>query len=179
MVDRGYTPPVGSELVPRALLRWDGFSLRIDLDMLELQARRVLAERAPWLELRRVGGQGDAVEVEVVAAWHGFHFAGTLQLSELRLRRRFLGCRVDAVRGPMSAPLPLGLIATLLRKYTEGLLQLDTGDRILLVDLRQHLPAGVEVGIAGVRCQGRWLELEVAPGSVAAAFTSRFTSHAD
>jgi hypothetical protein len=170
---------MGSELVPRALLRWDGFTLRLDLDMLELQARRVLAERAPWIELRRVGGRGDVVEIDVAAVWHGFHFAGTLRLSELRLRRRFFGCRVDAVRGPLSAPVPLGLLSTLLRKSAGGLLKLDAEDRILLVDLREYLPAGIEVGIAEVRCQERWLELDVSPGFVAAAFTSRFTSHAE
>ncbi|MCU0291814.1 MAG: hypothetical protein MUF10_07440 [Thermoanaerobaculaceae bacterium] len=169
---------MGSELVPRALLRWDGFTLRIDLDMLELQARRVLAERAPFVELRRIGGQGGVVEIDVVAVWHGFRFAGTVRLSELRLRRRFLGCRVDGLHGPMSVPVPLGLLSRILRTSAGGLLQLDADDRILLVDLREHLPSGIEVGIAEVRCQDRWLELDVAPGFVAAAFTSRFASHA-
>ena len=169
---------MGSELVPRALVRWDGFTLRVDLDMLELQVRRVLADRVPWLELRGVGGQDDVVEIDVAAAWHGFRFAGTLRLSELCLRRRFFGCRVDAVRGPLSAPIPLGLLSGLLRKSAGGLLQLDADDRILLVDLREYLPSGIEVGVAGVRCRERWLELDVAPGFVAAAFTSRFTSHA-
>lgn len=174
---RRYTPGMPSDLVPRALVRWDGFTLRVDLDGLEVMARRVLAEKVPWLELRRLGGAGSVVEVEVASHWQGFRFAGTLRLSELRLHRRILGCRVEAVRGPLSLPIPLGLVASLFDKYAGALLRLDPEDRILLVDLRRFLPAGIEVRIADVRCRERWLEIDVAPGSVAAAFTARLSGN--
>lgn len=168
---------MSSDLVPRALLRWDGFTLRLDLDVLETIARRLLAEKAPWLELRRLGGAGSVLEVEVASHWQVFRFAGTLRLSELRLHRRFLGCRVEAVRGPLSLPVPLGLVASLLHKYAGALLRLDADDRILLADLRRFLPSGIEVRIADVRCRERWLEIDVAPGSVAAALTAHLTGN--
>lgn len=164
---------MSTDLVPRALLRWDGFTLRVDLDVLESMARRLLAEKAPWLELGRIGGAGSVLEIELASRWQVFRFAGTVRFSELRLHRRFLGLRVEALRGPLSLPVPLGLVASLLRKYAGGLVRLDPDDQIVLVDLRPHLPAGLEVRIAEVRCQGRWLEIDVAPGAVAAALTSR------
>lgn len=163
-----------TDLVPRALLRWDGFTLRFDLDVLESLGRRVLAERLPWLELRRLGGAGGVLQLEFASHWQVFRVGGTLRLSELRLHRRFLGCRVEAVRGPLALPVPLGLIATLLRRHAGPSLRLDPEDRILLVDLRRHLPAGAEVRIADVRCRERWLEVDVAPGSLAATLTARF-----
>jgi hypothetical protein len=44
----------------------------------------------------------------------------------------------------------------------------DPGDRILLVDLRRFLPEGLEVRVKDVRCEGRWVCVELAGGSVAA-----------
>jgi hypothetical protein len=57
-----------------------------------------------------------------------------------------------------------------LRRTAPGLLQLDTDDAILLVDLREHLPSEVSVGVRDVRCEGRWLHIDLAPG----ALTPRF-----
>lgn len=168
---------MATDLVPRALARWDGFTLRFDLDVLESLARRMLARKAPWLELVRVGGEEGVLEVEVASHWHVLRFAGTLRFSELRLHRRFLGCRVETVRGPLSLPVPVGVIASLLERYAGGRARLDPADRILLVDLRPYLPAGLEVRIADVRCRERWLEIEVAPGSVAATLTASLANN--
>ncbi|HPC83707.1 MAG TPA: hypothetical protein P5234_09865 [Thermoanaerobaculaceae bacterium] len=168
---------MSTDLVPRSLLHWDGFTIRLDLDVIEVVVRRVLAQKAPWLELVRLGGEGNGLEVEVASRWQVFRFAGTVRLSELRLHRRFLGCRIEAVRGPLSLPLPLGLAAALLRTHAGPLVRLDPEDRILLVDLRRYLPAEVEVRIADVRCRERWLEVDVAPGSVAATLASRLAGH--
>lgn len=163
---------MSSALVPRALLHWDGFSLRLDLDILETVARKLLAVKAPWLELRRIGGEAGWLEIEVTSHWQVLRFSGTVRLSELRLHRRFLGCRLDTVRGPLGIPVPFGLLASVLERHAAGMVRLDPEDHVLLVDLRRVLPAAIEVRIVGVRCTGRWLELEVAPGSVAATLTA-------
>ncbi len=94
---------MSTDLVPRSLLHWDGFTIRLDLDVIEVVVRRVLAQKAPWLELVRLGGEGNGLEVEVASRWQMCRFAGTVRLSELRLHRRFLGCRIEAVRGPLSS----------------------------------------------------------------------------
>ena len=37
----------------------------------------------------------------------------------------------------------------------------------MLVDLRRFVPSGIEIRIARVVCLGRWLKIDLAPGSLA------------
>jgi hypothetical protein len=143
---------MSSELALRPLVKWEGFTLQVDLDMVELVSNRELARRDS--AIRRVGVTG----------------AG--ELAELRVHRRFFGCRIEALRGPLGIPLPIGLAGALARRLAPELLRFDSEDRILLVDLRSHLPEGLEVRISDVRCAGRWLTVELAGGSVAAVLAA-------
>ena len=157
-----------SELALRPLVRWDGFTLRVDLDIVELLVNRALEVRATPLRRVLVGGEGDALELRVTAAWKGLPAQLSARISELRLHRRCFGCRVESLHGPLGLPLPLELAATLLRRLESDLVSFDADDRILLVDLGGFLPEGLEARVEDVQCRGRWLELSVAPGSVAA-----------
>jgi hypothetical protein len=161
---------MSSELAARPLVAWDAFSLRLDLDMLEYALARLLPRYTQGIRAVRLSGEGDVLEVQVDVALKGIPARLAARLAELRLRRGFLGCRVERLRGPLGVPVPLGLLAMALRRTAPGLLQLDTADAILLVDLREHLPNEVSVGVRDVRCEGRWLHIDLAPG----ALTPRF-----
>ncbi len=161
---------MSSELAARPLVAWDAFSLRLDLDMLEYALARLLPRYTQGIRAVRLSGEGDVLEVQVDVALKGIPARLSARLAELRLRRGFLGCRVERLRGPLGVPVPLGLMAAALRRAAPGLLRLDTDDAILLVDLREHLPNEVSVGIRDVRCDGRWLHIDLAPG----ALTPRF-----
>lgn len=152
----------------RPLVRWDGFTLRIDLDMVEVVANRELARRVDAIRRLEVSGEGDVLDLRVEAAWKGFPAQVSAKLRELRLHRRFFGCRIEGLRGPMGVPLPGALLSAMIRRFGQGLLSFDPDDRILLVDLRRFLPEGLEVRVKDVRCQGRWLCVDLAGGSVAA-----------
>jgi hypothetical protein len=163
---------MSSELALRPLVKWDGFALQVDLDMVELVANRELARRGS--AIRRVGvtGEGEVVEIHLEVALKGLPARVSASLAELRLHRRFFGCRIEALRGPLGIPLPIGLAGALARRLAPELLRFDAEDRILLVDLRPHLPDGLEVRISDVRCAGRWLTVELAGGSVAAVLAA-------
>ena len=163
---------MSSELALRPLVKWDGFALQVDLDMVELVANRELARRAP--AIRRVGltGEDDVLEIHLEAALKGLPARVSATVSELRLHRRFFGCRIEALHGPLGIPLPIALAGALARRLAPELLRVDPEDRILLVDLRRFLPEGLEVRISDVRCVGRWLTVELAGGSVAAVLAA-------
>lgn len=152
----------------RPLVRWDGFTLRIDLDMVELIVNRELAQRMPLLRRLEVTGEGEELELHIEAAWQGLPARVSARLRELRLHRRVFGCRVEALRGPMGIPLPVALAGAMVRRLGQGMVRFDPDDRILLVDLRRFLPEGLEVRVKDVRCQERWLCVELAGGAVAA-----------
>jgi len=152
----------------RPLVKWDGFTLRVDLDMTELLANRELARRGSVVRHVEIRGAGDELDLRVEAAWRGFPAQISARVGELRLHRRFFGCRVAGLRGPMGVPLPAALLGALVRRFGQGLLSFDPADRILLVDLRRFLPEGLEVRVWDLRCEERWLCVDLAGGSVAA-----------
>jgi hypothetical protein len=158
---------MGSSLLPRPLLTWEEFCLRIDLDMLELWLNREVAGSIGALRELRVGGAGDEVVIEATVAVEGFPASVAVRLSELRVYKGMLGCLVRGVSGPLGIPLPLALAASLLRRHAARWARLDTDDRILLVDLRRWLPPSLHLHVQDARCAGRWLELDLAPGSFA------------
>jgi hypothetical protein len=153
-------------LVSRKLAHWDAFTLRIDLDMLELFVNRELIRRVPALRSVHLEGDGDTLEITVTAAWHDLPAMLQARVTELRVYRQFLGCKVVGVRGPLGVPLPMSVVGLLVRRLSRGMVTLDRNDRILLVDLRPHLPDGVELHVQHARCDGRWLNIELGPGSV-------------
>jgi hypothetical protein len=158
---------MGSSLLPRPLLTWEEFCLRIDLDILELWLNREVAGRTEALREVRLAGEGDTLVLEVRLAVEGFPTRVAVRLAELRLYKAMLGCQVRGVSGPLGIPLPVGLAASLLRRYAARWATLDADDRILLVDLRRWLPAALHLHVQDVTCSGRWLELGLAPGSFA------------
>jgi hypothetical protein len=163
---------MSSSLVPRPLLTWDAFTMRLDLDMLEVLLNRELPPKVDEIERLRVGGDGEIVELSADLELKGFPARVTVRLRDLRLYRRFVGAFVESVHGPLGIRLPIGIVAHFVEKVPGGLVRLDEDDRILLIDLQRWLPLGIDVRVGGVRCVGRWLELDLAPGSVAPRLTT-------
>jgi len=163
---RRYTPRVGSDLVPRPLVQWDGFTVRVDLDVLELTINRELSRKVPHVDELRVAGDGDRLQLDVRLSWQGLPARVSARVADVRLYRRFVGCRVEALRGPLGVPIPLELASAAVRRFAPSIVRFDADDRILLVDLRNRLPDGLRLEVGAVRVVGRTLEVELAPGSL-------------
>jgi hypothetical protein len=159
---------MASSLVVRPVVRWEGFALRFDLDMVELVANRQLARLETAVRRIALTGSGDELEIHVDAAWKGLPAHLSARVRELRLHRRFFGCRIQELRGPFGVPLPVSLASVAVRRLGEPMLRFDPDDHILLVDLRRFLPEGLEVRVRDVRCEDRWLCLELDAGSATA-----------
>jgi hypothetical protein len=159
-------------LVNRLLARWDAFTLRIDLDMLEVLLNRELLRRVPALRGVHLEGDGDTLAITVTGAWHDLPAQVRARVTELRVYRQFLGCRVVDLRGPFGVPLPLAAVGALTRRLSRGQVTLDRSDRILLVDLRRSLPEGIDLHVRRARCDGRWLRIELGPGSITPVLAS-------
>ncbi len=155
-----------SALAPRALLAWDEVSLRCDLDLLERLVNRELPHQVAAVREVRLAGEGPVLEVTVRVAWQGLPAQLVATITELRLHRRFLGCRVVSLRGPLGVPLPLAAVAAVLGRAVPGYLRLDPSDRILLVDLRAWLPPALDLGVRAATVTGRVLEVRLAPGTL-------------
>jgi hypothetical protein len=151
------------------LLTWEEFCLRIDLDILELWLNREVAGKVEALRELRFSGDGGTLKLEAKVAVEGFPARVAVRLDELRVYKAMLGGRVRSVSGPLGIRVPITLIAALLRRHGAAWARLDAEDHILLVDLRRWLPASLHLHVQEVRCNGRWLELGLAPGSFALA----------
>jgi hypothetical protein len=163
--------PMEFPLVPRSLLTWDQFGLRLDLDLLEGWLNHEILREVEAIRELRLAGSGDLLELRVKVAWEGLPAWLAVRLTELRLYKGFLGCRLEAVHGPLSLPVPITLVARLVKRFAARYLRLGVEDRMLLVDLRRWLPAWLHLRVQDARCEGRFLALEVSPGGVGASFT--------
>ncbi|MEP0773391.1 MAG: hypothetical protein HRF46_03385 [Acidobacteriota bacterium] len=151
----------------RPLVSWEGFTLRLDGLQLHAWANRELPARVP--ALRRLGLKGlpdGDLQLEVAFAWKGLPGSVSVRLREARLLHGFFGCQVVAVSGPLGLPLPGSTVASILKRAIPGKVQYDSADGVFLLDLREWLPAGLEVAVRRIHCGSESLELQLGPGSL-------------
>ncbi|MFH1177951.1 MAG: hypothetical protein V1750_11135, partial [Acidobacteriota bacterium] len=127
-------------LVPRSLLTWDQLGIRLDLDLIEGWLNHEVLREVEAIRELRLAGSGDLLELRVKVAWEGLPAWLSAKLTELRLYKGFLGCRVESVRGPLGVPVPIAIVARLVHRFAARYVQLGVEDRLLLVDLRRWLP---------------------------------------
>lgn len=151
----------------RPLVSWEGFTLRLDLAQLHAWANRELPARVPALRRLRLEGLPDGdLQLEVAFAWKGLPGTVSVRLREARLLHGFFGCQVVAVSGPLGLPLPGSTVASILKRAIPGKVQYDSADGVFLLDLREWLPAGLEVAVRRIHCGSESLKLELGPGSL-------------
>lgn len=159
--------PMGSGTASRPLIAWEGCTMWVDLAQLHAWANRELPARAPVL--RRLALQGlpnGDLELEVALAWKGLPASLSVRLRQVKVAKRFFGCQVAGVRGPLGVPLPTSVVAGLLVRLLAGKATFDPSDGVFLLDLRQWLPEGMDLLVRGVRCGAESVELELGPGSL-------------
>jgi hypothetical protein len=149
----------------RPLLSWDPIVLRFDLDALQLVANQQLTARGATLHNVRVDGRADGLVLRGLLRLKGLPTPLAVRMSDLRLYRRFFGCRLASLRGPLGLPLPLGVLVSVLDGLGKGHVRFAADDRILTVDLRDWLPPGLDLAVTEVRCLERRLIVAVASGT--------------
>jgi len=149
----------------RPLVNWDPLVLRLDLDAVQLVVNQQLTARDANLRDIRLGGTEATLVVRGVVRIKGVSTGLTARLSDLRIYRRFFGCRVEALRGPLGLPLPLGILGSAIDGLDGGRVRFASGDGVLTLDLRDRIPPGLDLAIVDVRCIDRQLIVALAHGA--------------
>lgn len=154
---------MSASLALRPLASWDPFVLRLDRDLLVLFALRLLQRHARQVEALALNGEGDRLLVEVTFRVAGVAAPARLAIEEIRMKGGILGFRLQQLRGPLGLGVPRVLVGILAKRLPLPVeFHRDSG--VVVVDLRERLPLGLELEVREVRVAGVCLEVVLGPG---------------
>jgi len=145
------------------LLRWDGLHLVFDLEKLKDGIVRVL-EAADSVTGLSLTGEGDTVRIGANVEWKGLRSRVAVELSEIRLKSRFLGLRIRRVRMLGGVPVPKAALEMILRRLSVDGVTVIRGQSIVVVDLRRWLAPELDVSVLTVQAARESLHVWLGPG---------------
>jgi hypothetical protein len=154
-----------TSLSPRALARWDGLHLVLDLVLVEEYLARWL-DGVDRIEGPALAAAGDAVEVSAPVRWKGVRSRVAVELAELRLRHRHLGFRMRKLRVYGGVPVPRAAVEAILAGIDSDMVTVFRGQGIVVVDLRRWLPPELDLKIVTVQATGNALHLWFGAGGL-------------
>jgi hypothetical protein len=119
-------------------------SLSLDEKTLTAVARQLAAE-IPELDDLTVHASPGELSVTIVVKRFGVPLSARASLSQIRFKDGFLAFVVESVDALSFIPIPDAVIGLLVEKAPPGLLTYYKADRILVVNLNDRLPTGLEV----------------------------------
>jgi hypothetical protein len=152
-----------NEPVPDLTARWSALSFSLDEKALTTLARRMAAE-IPELDDLSVHAAPGELSVTVVVRRFGVPLSARASLSQIRFKDGFLAFVVESVDALSFIPIPDALIGILVEKAPPGLLTYYKADRILVVNVNEWLPTGLDVTLDRAEFGRGEVTLFVAPG---------------
>ena len=144
--------------------RWSGLSLTLDERTLNAIVHR-LVDRIPDLQDLDIRvGSGELAATLVVYRF-GVPLSARATLSQLRLKDGFLAFVLDKVQALSFIPIPDQLLTYLVQKAPPGLLTYYRDDRIMVVNLGDWMPPGVDLSLERTVFAEGALTMHFAPGS--------------
>ena len=145
-------------------VRWSGLSLTFDEKTLNAIVGQLVA-RIP--DLKDVKVQVTPGELAATFAVHrfGMPLSAKATLTQLRLKDGFLAFVLDKVQALSFIPIPDQLLTYLVQKAPPGLLTYYPADRIMVVNLNDWLPAGMDLSLEKTLFEKGALTLQFASGS--------------
>jgi hypothetical protein len=148
------------------LVRWDGLHLVLNMAMLE-QRLQQLIRNLDWVEDVMLGGAGDAVQVLATFILKGRRVRARFELAEVRLRYRYVGFRIRRFRALGRLPVPISVIEFAIRQLAPDIVKKAVhGHGIMVVDLRQWLPAELALSVLTVQATDQALHVWFGPGEL-------------
>jgi hypothetical protein len=147
------------------LVRWDGLHLVLNMAMLEQRLHEVI-RNVDMVEDVMLGGAGDAVRVLATIRLKGVLTRVRFELAEVRLRYRYVGFRIRRVRALGKIPVPITAIEVVIRLLAPDIVKAVHGHGIVVVDLRQWLPAELALSVLTVQATDQALHLWFGPGEL-------------
>ena len=160
--------------------RWSGLSISFDERTLNALVHR-LVDRIPDLQDLRLEVANGELAAALTVHRFGVPLSARATLTQLRLKDGFLAFVLDKVEALSFIPIPDQLLAYLVQKAPAGLLTWYAQDRIMVVNLNDWMPPGVDLSLERTQFDPGVLTLHFAPGSydLAALLSASLVDHDD
>lgn len=145
-------------------LRWGGLSLTFDERTLNALVR-LLVDRIPDLKDLRIEVSPGELAATLSVSRFGVPLSAKATLSQLRLKDGFLAFVLDKVSALSFIPIPEQLLTYLVQKAPPGLLTFYPEDRIMVVNLNDWMPPGMDLALERTVFERGALTLQFASGS--------------
>jgi len=156
------TPSPGED--ERLKVRWSGLALTFDERTLNALVRR-LVDEIPDLQDLKVRVTPGELSATLVVHRFGVPLSARATLSQLRLKDGFLAFVLDRVQALSFIPIPDQLLTYLVERAPAGLLTWYRPDRIMVVNLNDWMPPGVDLSLERTVFEEGALTLHLAAGS--------------
>lgn len=154
-------PPLDED---RLKARWSGLSLTLDEKTLNALVHR-LVDWIPDLQDLKLKATPGELSATVVVHRFGVPLSAKASLSQLRLKDGFLAFVLDRVQALVFIPIPDQVVTYLVQKAPAGLLTYYPEDRIMVVNLNDWMPPGMDLSLERTVFEEGSLTLHFAPGS--------------
>ena len=148
---------------PGFRVRWSGLSLSFDEPTLNAIVHR-LVDRIPDLQRLEVRVRPGELTATLAVHRFGVPLSARASLSQLRLKDGFLAFVLDKVQALSFIPIPDQLLTYLVRKAPAGLLTYYRDDRIMVVNLNDWMPPGMDLSLERTVFEEGTLVLHLSPG---------------
>ena len=145
-------------------VRWSGLSLTFDERTLNVLVLR-LVDQIPDLQDLRIKVSSGELAATLVVHRFGVPLSARASLSQLRLKDGFLAFVLDRVQALSFIPIPDQLLTYLVQKAPAGLLTWYRADRIMVVNLNDWMPPGMDLSLERTAFEEGALTLHFAAGS--------------
>ncbi len=144
--------------------RWSGLSVTLDERTLNALVHR-LVDRIPDLQDLNLSLDNGELTAGLTVRRYGVPLSARATLTQLRLKDGFLAFVLDKVQALSFIPIPDQLLAYLVAKAPQGLLTWYPEDRIMVVNLNDWMPPGIDLSLERTQFDPGALTLHFAPGS--------------
>ena len=145
-------------------VRWSGLSVTFDERTLNALVHR-LVDRIPDLQDLLLSLDNGELMASVTVRRYGIPLSARATLTQLRLKDGFLAFVLDKVQALSFIPIPDQLLAYVVQKAPAGLLTWYPEDRIMVVNLNDWMPPGIDLSLERTQFDPGALTLHFAPGS--------------
>jgi hypothetical protein len=164
-VDPGPPDVALPERRPLHCARWGALTISLDEDTLTAIARK-LVEAIPELEDLRVRVAPGELTATLSVRRFGVPLSARAALSQLRMKDGFLAFVLERVDALSFIPIPDALLAYVIEKAPAGLLTYYRQDRILVVNLNNAMPPGLDLTLDGAEFLDGEVRLRFGPGTL-------------
>ncbi|MEP6992987.1 MAG: hypothetical protein ABI968_00605 [Acidobacteriota bacterium] len=164
MTDNAAAPQMTPPEDDRLKARWSGLSLTLDERTLNALVHRIVDRIDDLQDLKLQVSPGE-LSANLVVHRFGVPLSARASLSQLRLKDGFLAFVLDKVQALSFIPVPDQLVTYLVQKAPPGLLTFYPEDRIVVVNLNDWMPPGIDLSLERTVFEEGALSMQFAPGS--------------